>query len=642
MNGIRMFLRAWCLLVLAMVFSTVAKAVYTFTGNVSVDYTFFTQNTLVDGFTINSGATVTWNTTEIVTGHIYIYSGGVLNISATNVLTIRNTTWNTTGISNAGTITVDAGALLNIDNGAGSTNRTQGIANYGIVSIYGAMHVGSQGDVLSMGFYNSSSGSLTISGESSFVSILNSQGIGILNDQGLISLMNGAKVYVQNSSTASEYSVGIANTKNIYIQDSELWIQNSGGYGLCNGNGFGNAQVSVSSIATINQPVRLGKLVVANTGGAGIWNGVIAGAGIFYPGFGGKILVIYGADLRLENAFGIGILNSASNSTITIGNSSDIAYMTINSTGSVALSSLVGTVIFTQNTFASYNQGTISGSVTKNGLPYLINNIAISDNGAYSPADYLPGFYVADGVTVTWTSQQSLSGAITIESGGTVVGDLTRNGVPYLLANKTITNPINPINYTNGFYIGGNAEINWNCNAAAHRISGLVSVESGKLNINNTAGIGLRLIGQLSLSSGTTLNINNSAGVGLYSRGAVNSMSGSTVNIQNSGGIGCYNFNTVAMANGTTNIKNSGGIGFINRGSVHATGNREIKIQHTGLYGFYNSASSGFLSCSGTASINIINSRGFGLVSKSPILMQGTGAITANSTGGRAFVDRSS
>ena len=467
-----------------------------------------------------------------------------------------------------GTVTIGAGGLTlntNLDKGTGMY-LTDGASATG-----GAITVNNTAGVKNIGVYYSkgtSSGTVT---NSSAISLVGSDSIGIYAADG-ITLVNNTNITSaagQSDSIASYVGGGSQFTSagTITLNDaaSGIGIYTEEGKGINSGtitlNGTAGSMVgmvseaksgktaSVENTNTITAGNNLGMYIAGagtssgkNTGNitaTGIGTGVyVNGSGNSFNGTGGRItsnaVGIYLEDTD-TNKITAGTLNIASGGVGVFGENAKIDFaVNVTGTGAVGVAAKSGSVI----------SGNVTTGQDSVGV-YLLDD-TVTFNGAN---------------IVTGTNNSGTSVGVLFDAG--ITGTYTMNNVSVNAKNGV------------GIYLGG-AGMNLNHN-------GTVTTESG---------IGIYVPAGTVLATGTsTMNINGGTGVYIHGGTANLGTSGNlTFNFLTSGGIGVFNNGgTLNLGNNIT-VNGSGTLVVTANGSLNSTGNLNIGAGGIGLMGLYDAA----------------------------------------------------
>ena len=467
-----------------------------------------------------------------------------------------------------GAVTIGAGGLTlntNLDKGTGMY-LTDGASTTG-----GVITVNNTAGVKNIGVYYSkgtSSGTVT---NSSAISLVGSDSIGIYAADG-ITLVNNTNITSaagQSDSIASYVGGGSQFTSagTITLNDAAkgIGIYTEEGKGINSGtiilNGTAGSMVgmvseaksgktaSVENTNTITAGNNLGMYIAGagtssgkNTGNitaTGTGTGVyVNGSGNSFNGTGGSItsnaVGIYLEDTD-TNKITAGTLNIASGGVGVFGENAKIDFaVNVTGTGAVGV--------------AAKNGSVISGNVTtgQDSVGVYLLDDTVTFNGAN---------------IVTGTNNSGTSVGVLFDAG--ITGTYTMNNVSVNAKNGV------------GIYLGG-AGMNLNHN-------GTVTTESG---------IGIYVPAGTVLATGTsTMNINGGTGVYIHGGTANLGISGNlTFNFLTSGGIGVFNNGgTLNLGNNIT-VNGSGTLVVTANGSLNSTGNLNIGAGGIGLMGLYDAA----------------------------------------------------
>ena len=514
-----------------------------------------------------------------------------------------------------GVVTVGAGGLaLNTNSGKGTgMYLTDGASAAG-----GVITVNNTSGIKNIGVYYSkgtASGTVT---NSSAVSLIGSDSIGIYGADG-ITLINSANISSaagQSDSIASYVGGGSQLTSNgtITLNDTAggIGIYTEEGKGINSGtitlNGTAGSMVgmvseakvsktaSAENTSTITAGNNLGMYIAGagtssgkNTGtitATGTGTGVyVDGSGNSFNGTGGTIT---------SNAVGIYLKNTDTNK-ITAG--------TLNIASG-------GVGVFGENAkidFAVNVAGTGAVGVAAKTNSVISGNVTTGQDSV--------GVYLLDD-TVTFNGANITTGTNNL---GTSVGILFDAGITgaYTM-NNTSVNAKNGV----GIYLGG---------------AGMTLNHNGNVTTEN--GIGIYVPTGTTLATGTsTMNING--GTGVYVDGGTANLGTTgnlTFNFLAGGGIGVFNNGgTLNLGNNITVI-GSGSLAATSNGSLNSTGNLNIGEGATGMLGTYDSAMTGPQSISNTGGTITAVSGGIGLAALKgttnpgfPVTINNTGTINAS------------
>ena len=467
-----------------------------------------------------------------------------------------------------GAVTIGAGGLTlntNLDKGTGMYLTDGASATGGIITVNNTAGVKNIGVYYSKG---TSSGTVT---NSSAISLVGSDSIGIYAADG-ITLVNNTNITSaagQSDSIASYVGGGsqLTSAGTITLNDAVkgIGIYTEEGKGINSGtitlNGTAGSMVgmvseaksgktaSVENTNTITAGNNLGMYIAGagtssgkNTGNitaTGTGTGVyVNGSGNSFNGTGGSItsnaVGIYLKDTD-TNKITAGTLNIASGGVGVFGENAKIDFaVNVTGTGAVGVAAKSGSVI--------------SGNVT---------------TGQDSV-----GVYLLDD-TVTFNGANIVTGT---NNSGTSVGILFDIGITgtYTMNNVSV-NAKNGV----GIYLGG-AGMNLNHN-------GTVTTENG---------IGMYVPTGTTLATGTSvMNVNGGTGVYIHGGTANLGISGNLIfNFLTSGGIGVFNNGgTLNLGNNIT-VNGSGTLVVTANGSLNSTGNLNIGAGGIGLMGLYDAA----------------------------------------------------
>ena len=514
-----------------------------------------------------------------------------------------------------GAVTIGAGGLTlntNLDKGTGMY-LTDGASATG-----GAITVNNTAGVKNIGVYYSkgtSSGTVT---NSSAISLVGSDSIGIYAADG-ITLVNNTNITSaagQSDSIASYVGGGsqLTSAGTITLNDAAkgIGIYTEEGKGINSGtitlNGTAGSMVgmvseaksgkiaSVENTNTITAGNNLGMYIAGagtssgkNTGNitaTGTGTGVyVNGSGNSFNGTGGSItsnaVGIYLEDTD-TNKITAGTLNIASKGVGVFGENAKIDFaVNVTGTGAVGVAAKSGSVI--------------SGNVT---------------TGQDSV-----GVYLLDD-TVTFNGAKIVTGT---NNSGTSVGILFDIGITgtYTMNNVSV-NAKNGV----GIYLNG---------------AGMLLNHNGT--VTTESGIGIYVPAGTVLATGTsTMNINGGTGVYIHGGTANLGTSGNlTFNFLAGGGIGVFNNGgTLNLGNNIT-VTGSGSLAATSNGSLNSTGNLNIGEGATGMLGTYDAAVTGVQSITNNGGTITATSGGIGLAavkgSTNPgfaITIRNTGTINAS------------
>lgn len=458
---------------------------------------------LAQGFYIASGATVTWEADDSqINGAVVVAAGGTLKCEGAHVLRLRENG----SVHNQGTVTV---------NGIGRVQKN-GLSyfcyNTTVTDALGAsagnpvFHLAGSGvdadvDLLS-GFYVARGAEMTWQATSPHLSMAITGPVGV---------EAGGELSIE---TTTNDAIALRSDGDVII-DGTLNVKNSGtdSYGLVSKGLF---------------LIRDGGLVeVNNTAGVGIaserWLH-IAGSGILSADQANGLLNygvidIFGSCVALSAA---SIVNEAGTAIYV----DDGGVLTL---GEASAITSEGTIVVRGTGLITTVFGCNLIGVLKNNLPYVLQDTTIN---AENLADYINGFYVPWGVTVTWNvdnSEDPVVGPIVVEEAaifhvnsegmclisttGTVVnaGAITNealirrgNDLPYVFGELTIDSS-SVSDYTNGFYVAKGATVSWEGDDSAS-VAGPIVVDDG---------------GSLVVADGKTLSLSEGGSVASVDGGTI-------------------------------------------------------------------------------------------------------------------------
>lgn len=612
-----------------------------------VDYT--------QGFYVASGVTVDWNSSDTVTGPIVVEGGATFNEvqpvvfgaggSVTGAVTINVDDAYFAAYSLDQGFTVPAGTTMNWDVGAsavvyqpihvevgGTLNITPNgrlVANSWVpnnVIIDGILNINSVGDGSGeIGMTIQSGNTMTINGT---VNISNDCYLGLIN-QGTIAVNSGGVININSINPTHLYASLYSQYGSIYV-DGVINVSNCG---LATG-------IYIHQDATL---AVTGTISITNPSGRALHND-------------GTTQVTSAGTIAIQNSGGTGFYNN---------------YGTLELDGVIGISSGVNGFQNYAGSIVQADTAVFNGlnyNLVKNTLPYILEDTTVTN--ATTPHDYINGFYVASGVTVTWNVDTAMTGPIIIEGAGKIVGSgtLTKNGLPYVVANKIITDTSA---YTNGFVVGGGVTVTWSPPKIT-AMSGTLSVEEGgELAIKhggmlnngtidiNAGGVtieddvecygiynrGTINVNSVGASPGYLISTNSNAhSIGLFNDlGIINVNNGGVIRIKNIDGTGFYNNSNVNFNwEGLLEIMNLGGIGVHSRGTLNMYW---LNITSSGSYGLYNAGGvvkfDNIIDSNGYADIE--NSSGYGILNDNEgviIISSSCPVFSIQNSGGTGVVNK--
>ena len=254
--------------------SSVLAVQYQFTENTTpytVDSVFFSANSLAsDGFTVASGATVTWGVNDsrtAITGPITVE--GTLVIGNSSGI----------GLINDSTITVNGGTLTISNSGS------CGLYNRGTINVTSGALFASNTSVGSIGLFNDGG----VVNVSAALTISNSSGTGLYNNN-QININWAGGLFINNTGGIGLHNRGVVtNNYDLYINSSGSYgLYNAGGNVNCNGlsltriaNNFGYGLLNSGGVVTVADD--RWEFTIANTGGTGFVN---KNSGLLYASTG--------------------------------------------------------------------------------------------------------------------------------------------------------------------------------------------------------------------------------------------------------------------------------------------------------------------------------------------------------------------
>ena len=565
-------------------------------------------------FTINSGGTFNPNTrtftqnagTFVCTSGGNVSSSGIFQTQGTVLMEPRSgSNFNgslkvNTGTTTArdpgspfvayfkGTITVDAGAILNISSGYNiQANGT--VTNNGTITAIGAIFIMRGSSLLNNGVINPAS--------LNFDSTTSVFGTGTYTGAN-INVNGTGNITLQNNVTFSPTSAFTINTGGVFNPGSKTFTFNSGSFIINNGGivaGSGPSAGTLQTQGSVNFIFRNGSVfnsgVKVNTGTLTAYNDGFPFNGIFY----GNITVDAGATLTVLG----GGYTSQANGTVT--NNGTIT-SGLGSTYIIRGSSLVNNGVINPTNLNFDSTTSISGSGTFSSSNITINvngqgNVSLSGNVTFSPTQVftINGGGILNPNTRTFTLN---SGTLSLSSGGTISNSgtfqtqgtvtlISRAGSNFNCPLKVNTGTATAYDSNNPFTAFFNGTITVDAGATLNVFGGGYSVRSNGNVTNNgtiTSGGGSVFImrGSTLTNAGTmnpaTLNFDSTtsiSGAGTFSSANINinvngqgnvSLSGNVTFSPtqfftiNGGGILNPNTRTFTLNSGTLSLSSGGTI----------------------------------------------------------------------------------